>query len=77
MLPVDVLVTTQDRLAKQRSNPCSFVNTALELQEILYERAASLAGLVRKGRTGPGPMDQNDRRVFQRLGQPLCNETGI
>ena len=40
MLPVDVLVTTQDRLAKQRNNPCSFVNTALELHEILYERAS-------------------------------------
>ncbi|MCY3898704.1 MAG: nucleotidyltransferase domain-containing protein [Caldilineaceae bacterium] len=28
ILPVDVLVTTQDRLAKQRNNPYSFVNTA-------------------------------------------------
>ena len=41
ILPVDVLVTTHDRLAKQRNNPYSFVNTALELHEILYERAAS------------------------------------
>ena len=41
MLPVDILVTTHDRLAKQRDNPYSFVNTALELHEILYERAAS------------------------------------
>ena len=41
MLPVDILVTTHDRLAKQRNNPYSFVNTALELHEILYERAAS------------------------------------
>ncbi len=41
ILPVDVLITTQDRLAKQRDNPYSFVNTALELQEILYERAPS------------------------------------
>ena len=41
ILPVDVLVTTHDRLAEQRNNPYSFVNTALESQEILYERAAS------------------------------------
>ena len=41
ILPVDVLVTTHDRLAEQRKNPYSFVNTALESQEILYERAAS------------------------------------
>ena len=41
MLPVDILVTTHDRLAKQRNNPYSFVNTALELHEILYERTAS------------------------------------
>jgi len=41
ILPVDVLVTTHDRLAEQRNNPYSFVNTALESQEILYVRAAS------------------------------------
>ena len=41
ILPVDILVTTHDRLAEQRDNPYSFVNTALESQEILYERAAS------------------------------------
>ena len=41
ILPVDVLVSTHDRLAKQRNNPYSFVNTALESRVILYERAAS------------------------------------
>ena len=41
ILPVAALVTTHDRLAEQRNNPYSFVNTALESQEILYERAAS------------------------------------
>ena len=41
IMPVDVLVTTSDRLAEQRSNPYSFVNTALESQEILYERTTS------------------------------------
>ena len=41
ILPVDVLVTTHDRLAEQRDNPYSFVNAALESQEILYERVAS------------------------------------
>ena len=40
VLPVDVLVTTPERLASQRDNPYSFVNTALESQEILYERTA-------------------------------------
>lgn len=35
ILPVDVLVTTQDRLAEQRNNPCSFVNTTLEPQKVL------------------------------------------
>ena len=41
VLPVDVLVSTPDRLAEQRKNPYSFVNTALESREILYERPAS------------------------------------
>ena len=41
ILPVDVLVTTPDLLAEQRQNPYSFVNTALESREILYERQAS------------------------------------
>ena len=41
ILPVDVLVTTSDRLAQQRENPYSFVNTALESREILYERPVS------------------------------------
>ncbi len=41
ILPVDVLVTTHDHLAEQRNNTYSSVNTALESQEILYERAAS------------------------------------
>ena len=41
ILPVDVLVTTPARLAQQRKNPYSFVHTALESREILYERAAS------------------------------------
>ena len=41
ILPVDVLVTTPERLAAQRGNPCSFVNTALESREILYRRPAS------------------------------------
>ena len=41
ILPVDVLVTTSDRLAEQSNNPYSFVNTALESKEILYERQAS------------------------------------
>ena len=41
MLPVDVLVTTSDRLAQQRENRYSFVNTALESREILYERPVS------------------------------------
>ena len=40
ILPVDVLVTTPDLLAEQRQNPYSFVNTALESREILYERQA-------------------------------------
>ena len=40
ILPVDVLVTTPERLAVQRNNPYSFVNTALESKEILYERPA-------------------------------------
>ena len=38
ILPVDVLVTTPDRLSAQRENPYSFVNTALESRELLYER---------------------------------------
>ena len=41
ILPVDVLVTTPERLARQRDNPYSFVNTALESKQILYERPAS------------------------------------
>ncbi len=41
VLPVDVLVTTPERLAAQRENPYSFVNTALESRELLYERPAS------------------------------------
>ena len=41
ILPVDVLVTTPDRLAQQHENPCSFVNTALGSREILYERRTS------------------------------------
>jgi predicted nucleotidyltransferase len=41
ILPVDVLVITPDRLAEQSNNPYSFVNTALESKEILYERQAS------------------------------------
>ena len=41
VLPVDVLVTTPERLASQCENPYSFVNTALESQEVLYERKAS------------------------------------
>ena len=41
VLPVDVLVTTPDRLAEQRNNPYSFVHTALKSREILYERPAS------------------------------------
>ena len=41
ILPVDVLVTTPERLAEQRNNPYSFVNTALESKEILYERPAA------------------------------------
>ncbi len=41
VLPVDVIVTTPEHLSEQRNNPYSFVNTALESQEILYERAAS------------------------------------
>ncbi len=40
VLPVDVLVTTPERLASQRDNPYSFVNTALESQEVLYKRKA-------------------------------------
>ena len=41
ILPVDVLVTTPDRLAQQSNNPYSFVNTALESKELLYERPSS------------------------------------
>ena len=41
VLPVDVFVTTPERLASQRDNPYSFVNTALASQEVLYERKAS------------------------------------
>ena len=41
ILPVDVLVITPDRLAEQSNNSYSFVNTALESKEILYERQAS------------------------------------
>ena len=41
-LPVDLLVSTPERLAEQRDNPYSFVNTALESKEILYERPPNL-----------------------------------
>ena len=41
VLPVDVIVTTPEHLSEQRKNPYSFVHTALESQEILYERSAS------------------------------------
>ena len=41
ILPMDLLVTTADRLALHRQNPFSFINTALESQEILYERKSS------------------------------------
>ena len=40
VLPVDVIVTTPEHLSEQRKNPYSFVHTALESQEILYERSA-------------------------------------
>ncbi len=40
ILPVDVLVTTPGRLAKQRDDPYSFYNTALESKVILYARPA-------------------------------------
>ena len=46
ILPVDVLVTTPERLARQRDNPYSFVNTALESKQILYERPASRTRMV-------------------------------
>ena len=39
ILPVDVLVSTPERLAEQRKNPYSFFNTALESRVILYERS--------------------------------------
>ena len=41
VLPVDVIVTTPERLAEQRENPYSFFNTALESRIILYERPTS------------------------------------
>ena len=41
VLPVYVIVTTPEHLSEQRKNPYSFVHTALELHEILYERSAS------------------------------------
>ena len=48
ILPVDVLVTTPERLARQRDNPYSFVNTALESKRILYERPASRTRMVQQ-----------------------------
>ena len=41
VLPVDVIVTTPEHLSEQRKNPYSFVHTALESREILYERPVS------------------------------------
>ena len=40
ILPVDVLVTTPERLAQQRDDPYSFFNTALESKVILHARPA-------------------------------------
>ena len=40
ILPIDVLVTTPDRLARQYDDPYSFFNTALESKVILFERPA-------------------------------------
>ncbi len=48
ILPVDVLVTTPERLARQRENPYSFVNTALESERILYERPASRTRMIQQ-----------------------------
>ena len=48
ILPVDVLVTTPERLARQRENPYSFVNTALESKRILYERPASRTQMIQQ-----------------------------
>ena len=48
ILPVDVLVTTPERLARQSDNPYSFVNTALESKRILYERPASRTRMVQQ-----------------------------
>ncbi len=48
ILPVDVLVTTPERLARQRNNPYSFVNTALESKQILYERPASRTRMIQQ-----------------------------